>query len=666
MMRIPNVVSVAVMALMMSGCSTISLNQRMMVKVRTGDPEGMKAPSDGWYFRHIAQAPLKRDEPDAYGDWYVAYQMAPDGKTELEEKHSLTLLQLFGWRWKRVHELTPVIAAAATKTFGSVPLLIEPCFVFYSTPRASNTPPGVQVMPKPGDDTETPAKDVTVAQEPSAVWPRPAMVNGGYDPIWWKRDGYTQLEAAREEVERKLGRHSYTRIGFLDTGFDDRHVAAPSGLEDLEEGDADGWSHGKPIQDLYAPGWNPQETHAMGTIGLLAGNRVRFVAGTDAHHHLVRLARQDGPVYLGGAPHSAVVSVRLAPTPISLSTAAMAYGIDYASRINGCDVITLSHGGAPSLAWTDAVNAAYERGTAIFAAESDWYRWPLPLEIFGTGFATPLPGPYYPAAYRRVIGVTGVTANQTNYAVNPFWNMLAHPSQILTWALRGSYGPDGWSGAAWSPVLHEDPRETGHGKFRAWPIAAYGPNTIWLSGTNTAAYDGAGTSAATPQVSAAAALWLDYNHDKIGGNWKRWQKAEAVYQALLGTTDRAGAAKPDRYLGAGILKARDALKVDYPAIVARGGMSRPMEADDYDARKSFRWLLFGKHLHGEEMARHRDHVFAVLDQDDTPRDGATPLERMYYNTLLLEKWHRGVLPSNEQGEELRRKARVLAGRQVGG
>jgi len=54
------------------------------------------------------------------------------------------------------------------------------------------------------------------------------------------------------------------------------------------------------------------------------------------------------------------------------------------------------------------------------------------------------------------------------------------------------------------------------GQLRPHPIAAYSPNTPWLSvrdekGTRIADgvdLDGAGTSAATPQVAAAAALWL--------------------------------------------------------------------------------------------------------------------------------------------------------------
>jgi hypothetical protein len=600
----------------------------------------------------------------------MAYNIKEQKLEPVQEKHSLSLFQLLGLRWRTVHRLTPGVAEAAHEAFHTYPLVVEPSFVFYHRPTMTDALPADAVPPRPAEGTETSPNVVNVVQGPNAVWSRNFKHNGGYDPVWWKGADYTQLDDARVQVEKRIGTRSYTRIGFIDTGFNDWHIAAPRLLEDKPEGDADGWAHGKPQKDLWAPGWvnagldKDKETHAMGTIGLLAGDRVVFRDAVDRKHKKHAIVESSTKaLYLGGAPHSPVVSVRVASNPISLGTAAMAYAIDYASRVKHCDVISMSHGGSPTLAWTDAVNAAYERGTAMFAAESDWFRLPVPFEILGTGLGFPLPGPFYPAAYRRVVGVTGATASQKNYAVNPFWRWLMHLTQTQPWMLRGSYGPDGWSGASWGPKMHEDEKEQGHGKFRAWPIAAYGPNTMWLSGSNTASLTGGGTSAATPQVAAAAALWLDYNHDHIGDKWCHWQKAEAVYQALLSSTDRRDKDKPDRYLGAGILKAQWALGTDYNAIAARKSMETPVLADDYDARKSFRWLVWGKHRynHGATnvaTATHRQRLFAVLDQHDVPEKG-DPLVRMYYNSLLLEKWHRGVLPSVSQGQELYKKATDL-------
>jgi hypothetical protein len=79
--------------------------------------------------------------------------------------------------------------------------------------------------------------------------------------------------------------------------------------------------------------------------------------------------------------------------------------------------------------------------------------------------------------------------------------------------------------------------------------------------------------------------------------------------------------------------------------------------DTFDARKSFRWLLFGKHSRAME-----DNI-AQLDQAENPPRGIE-LVRMYYNSLLLEKWHRGVLPYKDQEPDLWRKAEKLAARQL--
>src|SRR5262249_37618687 len=108
--------------------------------------------------------------------------------------------------------------------------------------------------------------------------------------------------------------------------------------------------------------------------------------------------------------------------------------------------------------------------------------------------------------------------------------------------------------------------------YHAYPIAAYSPNIPWSvapskannHATNLISLNGAGTSAATPQVAAAAALWLEKHHDEFDAkSWNSWEKAEAVYDALLFSAERSNqtAKWPDRYLGAGILKADAALNV---------------------------------------------------------------------------------------------------------
>ena len=46
-------------------------------------------------------------------------------------------------------------------------------------------------------------------------------------------------------------------------------------------------------------------------------------------------------------------------------------------------------------------------------------------------------------------------------------------------------------------------------------------------------FDGAGTSAATPQIAAAAACWLQKNRDAVQRYSKKWMRVEAVRQALF-------------------------------------------------------------------------------------------------------------------------------------
>jgi hypothetical protein len=179
----------------------------------------------------------------------------------------------------------------------------------------------------------------------------------------------------------------------------------------------------------------------------------------------------------------------------------MAEGIDYAlgpsgdpanpNTANKCDVVTISHGGLPSESWADAVNNLYDAGVVIVAASGDNYS-ELPTHLT-----------VYPSAFNRVVTAVGATYDKTPYVTNKVGE------------LQGSWGPD--------DVMKK-------------AIAGYTPNVAWMLFQTTDGFDmdGAGTSASTPQIAAACALWIQiYGKNYAAG----WQRVEACRLALFRSAD---------------------------------------------------------------------------------------------------------------------------------
>jgi hypothetical protein len=103
-------------------------------------------------------------------------------------------------------------------------------------------------------------------------------------------------------------------------------------------------------------------------------------------------------------------------------------------------------------------------------------------------------------------------------------------------ALEGSFGPDSAMKSA---------------------IAAYTPNIPWarFGCESTVRLNGEGTSAATPQVAAAVALWLEKYKNELPRDWRR---VEAVRHALFTSAKLRGDRK---HFGNGVLQAYSALGV---------------------------------------------------------------------------------------------------------
>lgn len=321
------------------------------------------------------------------------------------------------------------------------------------------------------------------------------------NPYWFRGDGHSQLEKARGKVGDPGSAHR-VRIAHLDTGYDPDHKTRPRFLDTKLEAN---------FVEMSGPGSAVDRTegfftnlgHGTGTLGILAGNTFD---GKD----------------LGGAPNAAVVPIRVANSVVLFANSAIAKAMDYVFGLCGDEktrvhVITMSMGGLASQAWAEAVNRLYDAGVFVVTAAGNNYA------------NAPTRYLVYPARFKRVVAACGVMADATPYADLPPFKMA------------GNYGPDRLMGTA---------------------LAAYTPNTPWarIHHPDIVDLDGAGTSSATPQVAATAALWIQKHKARWDAYPQGWMKVEAVRAALFESVEGAGGAL-DVHFGHGLLRAEKALNV---------------------------------------------------------------------------------------------------------
>jgi hypothetical protein len=356
--------------------------------------------------------------------------------------------------------------------------------------------------------------DSSVVPSSEEYWMADASIPHGTNFDWYLDDANSGLRSARNAIQT-LPDQWQVRIGHLDTGYTDGHQLLPVRLDrQLQRSFVPG-DNTQSAVDPFKTGFMKNPGHGTGTLCLLAGGRLSGLGFTDEN-------RADGD-YLGGAPHATVIPVRIAPSVVLLYTSGFAQGLDYLLAPNGdpsqrVDVVSMSMGGVCSAAWTDIVNRAYDAGVVLCTAAGNHFGDLPPTSIV------------YPARYRRVIAVCGVMQDGRPYADLPLKIMC------------GCYGPQSKMSTA---------------------MAAYSPNLPWALFNNPKAFrwDGEGTSAATPQVAAAAALYIEAHYDELQ-KLPGWAKVEAVRNALFTAAARkSGGGKIDARLGNGVLDAAAALGI---------------------------------------------------------------------------------------------------------
>lgn len=328
--------------------------------------------------------------------------------------------------------------------------------------------------------------------------------------IWHLQSAYSQLKQAGESVQDE---ETVIRIAHLDTGYSLTHFAVPDSVKNnrLQRNFVDG----EAAHDAHDPlrdGFLKMPGHGTGTLGILAGNKISIPTDEGLFND-----------YLGAAWFAEVVCCRIASSVVLLKTSAFAEALNYITQLSTggtpVHVVSMSMGGAPSVSWAKAINAAYEAGiTVVSAAGNNFNGLPTRHVI-------------YPARFKRVIAACGVTHDlQPYYSIKPG-------------EMQGCFGPE---------------------RHMKKALAAFTPNMPWASvAGNNISFNGAGTSCATPQIAAAAAIYYKKYHASLI-RLEPWQRVEAIRHALYVSAQKTVKNAPlpyHHYFGNGVLQANNALGI---------------------------------------------------------------------------------------------------------
>ena len=334
---------------------------------------------------------------------------------------------------------------------------------------------------------------------------------------WHLDDDFSQLRSARIAAAA-AGAGVTVRIAHLDTGYDSDHLTFPKDQIDtgLERNFVDAGA-ANDARDRGMKGVLKNPGHGTGTLSLLAGAQFRFSN-----------AEYDFNGVVGGVPAARIVPIRVGNSVVQISTSTVAQGFAYVADLcakdaTRVDVLSMSMGGVASEAWADAVNRAYEAGVVLVTAAGN---------NFSAGFfGVPTHFIVYPARFRRVIAACGVMADR-----KPYYGLSLG-------TMQGNWGPESKMATA---------------------LAACTPNVPWaqIGCPGIVDMDGAGTSAATPQVAAAAALYVQTHSRRLSQYPEPWMRAEMVRHALFASADRSADGGKTEKLGNGMLRAARALSIE--------------------------------------------------------------------------------------------------------
>lgn len=364
------------------------------------------------------------------------------------------------------------------------------------------------------------------------TYPNPGRGSRAY--TWHLDDQHSQLKRANETVFPEIKYQDFPaspdqviKIAHIDTGYLPYHPALPVNLDPA----AVTFTDGRIVEgatDFDLPlALVEQQGHGNGTLAILAGGKVQD-EDTDGEFR----------GFFGAIPFARVLSLKIGDNVAILSGKKFAAAVDYAIA-QKCDVITMSMAGLPSKTMAEAVNKAYRHGIIIVSAAGNNF-------VKGGGRTLP-DTTLYPARYPQVIAAVGAAIDEKPYLYNEHNAALRGGAHEY---MQMNYGPEDALGTT---------------------LAAYTPNLVWFNryDKNATGKDryftkrGGGTSCATPQIAAAAALYIHYHRaelERIAGIDK-WKIVEMVKSALFSSASRANPSFR-KYYGNGVLRAYDALVIE--------------------------------------------------------------------------------------------------------